>query len=1142
MPGNRGRRGSIALWAILAIRRDTYQGFIMQNRQPLAQRASNPGALVTPRHVRPLKRLWTILCLLSCIAGLAAQTIDLREQISLNGTWTQGGQVPVYIGFTITPGTTYVYERSVAVPSSWAGKIIKLAFRSVNYSCAIFINGTQRSSFIGGWVPFDVDVTPWVSAGQTFTLRVEVKGPGDPPVQINNVMQWPVGGEWRTPPSTGRYAGIAEEVYLRAYGPVYLADAFVQTSIQTNTIKVDYTITNASAQSRTVTIQGDISPAAGGGVVKTLSSSAITIAAGATQTISVNSAWANAALWWPDQPNLYLINSRVVEASTTLDKETRRFGFREIWISGTKFVLNGVRLNLRGDNIPTNRMPTSEAAWSARVDRMKVLNMNYVRFHMCPTPEFAMAIADEKGFMIVNESFVYGSNDQSCNNPTYFNNAKTLWPYWIKGARNHPSVITWSVANEALNLFDVAKTQAVAALTKQLDPTRPVGVDERESWAPFNLDIENEHYPEGYTNKPSGSIYNWASYIRSKPVEAGEIFFHGSRTMDIDMQWWQGTFCRGLRYTNWAGIRNYFTNAWDSSSDPAFQGQITNLTNSFNAVALFDKAYDDLGIQPVKNGFYPSLSAGANISRTLILYNDEYRDTAVTVQVEVKSGSTSYAIGTANYTLTLGEHLDIPCSFQVPNVGGGAIDLVLSTKKGGVTRFSEAKRFTVTGSNSGSSSNVVSLGGGGPVNQTPTANASSLSTTQNASATVTLSGTDPENDPLTFTIASQPAHGSASLSGAVVTYTPTSGYNGADQFTFSVSDNHGNTSLVAGVQVTVTPLAGAPVIVSQPTPSSTVVDQGGSVSFSLNANGTAPLNYQWKRNGSTNVGNNSSTLMISNASAADTGNYACTVSNAIGSTTSLSATLTVTPPIPVGSYQQDAGSDGLLVIEAESPLGTRSAFGGQSWQSVSNPAGYSGSGAVQAAPNNGSQFASNYVNNSPGISYPVVFTKTGTLYLWIRGLAATTADNSLHITLDNATASTSENLTLAATNAYVWGNTDASTGGVLRTFNVSSIGAHTLSIWMREDGLVVDKLLISSNAGYIPTGSGPAESPTTGGTFPKLGDINGDGQVNILDLDLVKGHFGQVSTDIGWDVRADLDNNLRVDASDLGIVVRNQGL
>jgi hypothetical protein len=94
----------------------------------------------------------------------------------------------------------------------------------------------------------------------------------------------------------------------------------------------------------------------------------------------------------------------------------------------------------------------------------------------------------------------------------------------------------------------------------------------------------------------------------------------------------------------------------------------------------------------------------------------------------------------------------------------------------------------------------------GAVDDAPTADDQSVSTDQDVAVDITLTGSDPENDPLTFTIVTQPTSGT--LSGAdpngdeLVTYTPNAGFNGSDSFTFTVNDG-AQDSAEATVSITV---------------------------------------------------------------------------------------------------------------------------------------------------------------------------------------------------------------------------------------------------------------------------------------------------------------------------------------------------
>ena len=91
-----------------------------------------------------------------------------------------------------------------------------------------------------------------------------------------------------------------------------------------------------------------------------------------------------------------------------------------------------------------------------------------------------------------------------------------------------------------------------------------------------------------------------------------------------------------------------------------------------------------------------------------------------------------------------------------------------------------------------------------PVNDAPTANGQSVSTTQNVALGITLTGSDPEGTALTFSPGT-PSHGTLSGTGATRTYTPTAGYTGPDSFTFTANDGS-LTSPPATVSITVNPI------------------------------------------------------------------------------------------------------------------------------------------------------------------------------------------------------------------------------------------------------------------------------------------------------------------------------------------------
>ena len=116
---------------------------------------------------------------------------------------------------------------------------------------------------------------------------------------------------------------------------------------------------------------------------------------------------------------------------------------------------------------------------------------------------------------------------------------------------------------------------------------------------------------------------------------------------------------------------------------------------------------------------------------------------------------------------------------------------------------SDSFTWTVTDGRGGTVSSLVTFTVT-PVNDTPAATGRSVSTDEDTPVDVTLAGSDPDGDAITYSVLDAPAHGTLSGTGKDLTYTPEAGYAGPDTFTFTVSDGH-VTSAPATVTITVTP-------------------------------------------------------------------------------------------------------------------------------------------------------------------------------------------------------------------------------------------------------------------------------------------------------------------------------------------------
>ena len=675
---------------------------------------------------------WIISILLTSEMKSFSQVPDLREQISLNGTWdftTETGEkstipVPEFWdaapGFTkkvtreytndrgeksvrevLLPSTTIgIYERDIIIPDTWKDKVVKLEFEGINHIAEVYLNGKLLETHIGGWTPFKVDITGLVKPGRPAKLKVLVKGGSHSPiVDMNGFPQWPVG--WYGQESRW---GIIFDTWLRAYGPVYIDDAFIRTSFRNKNITVAYEIVNNTTTRQELEISGEVNEKQSSNPGIQLSSGRIILQPGEKKQVVVKSKWENPKLWNPETPHLYYLTSKIIKEAAgkkePVDTEQRRFGFREIWIEGTKLMLNGNRLNLLGTSINTHGQGynrgrykyITEETFNRTVDKLQYFNINCVRFHQQPASKRIIEIADERGLLVVEESPMYARDYiLKSNNDVYFRNALTWLKPWIKDRRNNPSVIMWSSENEIgrdwLKWFSDKQLKTLADSIRSVDPTRPVIAE-----GDFDIgdDFYSDHYPEGVGRTVKGSIYSWDTLIsKTKPSSFGEFLFGNTD----GKEWWHGTWCRGLRYINAAQIMPYTLDwAWsaDSLSDVHY-----NLRNSYASVALFDKSYDDLGIEVLRKKQYPELKEGTIETRTLVLYNDCHTDENVQVEVRLENKGSLLVNDIMNMTVPLGEHMEFKCEFTVPSSENGSLELVLITRKKGKITFSESRKFKV---------------------------------------------------------------------------------------------------------------------------------------------------------------------------------------------------------------------------------------------------------------------------------------------------------------------------------------------------------------------------------------------------------------------------------------------------------------
>lgn len=206
--------------------------------------------------------------------------------------------------------------------------------------------------------------------------------------------------------------------------------------------------------------------------------------------------------------------------------------------------------------------------------------------------------------------------------------------------------------------------------------------------------------------------------------------------------------------------------------------------------------------------------------------------------------------------------------------------------------------------------------------------------------------------------------------------------------------------------------------------------------------------------------------------------YTLTINNVSDRAGNTVAPNTTSAVKQIAPRPQDAGADGLIVAEVERYDRVLSRYSGSSlsyWTNATTWPGFSGESAMQALPDAGKNAGSS-IAISPRIDFQVDCVQTGTLYFFIHGTAPYGgSSDSVFMGLDEVivtrTADPSSSKVIDGFNydlTYKWGNRNQ--------IEVLTPGLHVVTVWMREDGFVANKIILSTNPAYVPAGFGPDDT------------------------------------------------------------------
>jgi hypothetical protein len=211
-------------------------------------------------------------------------------------------------------------------------------------------------------------------------------------------------------------------------------------------------------------------------------------------------------------------------------------------------------------------------------------------------------------------------------------------------------------------------------------------------------------------------------------------------------------------------------------------------------------------------------------------------------------------------------------------------------------------------------------------------------------------------------------------------------------------------------------------------------------------------------------------------------------------------------PPPAEPPDSGSSSDGIVSIEVEN-YASNVGVGGHYWEPTLD-SGASGGGSLQALPNSGTTRTQDYVVNSPRLDFDVNFSESGRYYVWVRGRGPSGKDDSLHVGLNGQVQSRGERIS-GFTSSWTWSG--KTMGGNRASIDVSVAGAQQLTVWMREDGTEIDKIVLTRDSSLGPEEFGPLGPPATesdppgGGANPPIGsqntppEISGTPPANIVE-------------------------------------------
>lgn len=351
------------------------------------------------------------------------------------------------------------YRKMVTVPADWKGERIYLHVGSATSNLMVWVNGKFVGYSEDSKVSAEFDLTKYLTPGKENLIAMQV-------------MRW-CDGSYLEDQDFWRFTGIAREVYLYARPQAHIADLFITPDLVNNyqdgTLEVKLNAVGAKGE----TVMFSLKDKEGKEVA------AQTAKVGGNGEVKVNFNVKNPLKWTAETPNLYTLYTTLMDGKQVAEVVPQRVGFRKVEIKNAQVLVNGQPVLFKGANRheldPVTGYVVSMDRMLEDIRVMKELNINAVRTCHYPNDPRWYELCDIYGIYMVAEANIeshgMGYGDKTLvKEPTYEKAHLERNESNIKIYKNHPSIIFWSVGNEAGYGPNFEKAYD---LVKAYDPSRP---------------------------------------------------------------------------------------------------------------------------------------------------------------------------------------------------------------------------------------------------------------------------------------------------------------------------------------------------------------------------------------------------------------------------------------------------------------------------------------------------------------------------------------------------------------------------------------------------------------------------------------------------------------------------------------------